>query len=284
MAIIWGSSYAFQKEFLNVLNPISFTFWSFFLSGTLFLIYALWKKIPLFYRLREGIILGIFLSGMEILETVGLTLTSSANIVFLTNIGMLIIPFVGFIFFKEKVKKEDYSAIILAICGMYFLVGGLHGFGAGEIIALFSAVASAFYFIYSERFEAEKSSHVTTLCIQQFFTIALVCLIWAFFSHDTFVVPQSALPELLWQVALFTAIPYAVIQWASHYADEMVAAIYDGVVEPLTGAIVSWVFFLEATTPTKIIGGVLMVFAFAFTALYSDRIFIKHAIRSLLGR
>lgn len=278
-AVLWGASYAIQKPFLNFIDPVVFTFWNFFLSGMLFLLYALIKRIPLTYRWREGLILGIFVSGMEILEMIGLNLTSSANTVFLTNLGMLIIPYVGWIFFRGKLKIEDGIAIAIAILGMYMLVGGVGGFGIGEGVLLLSALSSAFYFIYSERFEAERARHITTLCIQQFFVITLICLVWKMYSGISFAIAPEHRFELLWQVLLFTTVPYAIIQWASRYADEMIAALYDGVVEPLTGAILAWVIFLEVTTPTKVAGGMLMMFSFVFAELFSHRHFVKHIFR-----
>ncbi len=280
-AILWGASYAVQKPLLQVVDPVVFTFWNFFLSGIFFFAYALIKKIPIAYRWKEGAILGFFLCGMEILEMVGLKMTSSANTVFLTNLGMLIIPFVGFLFFKRTVKKEDSIAIIIATVGMYLLVGGVGGFGLGEGILLLSALASAFYFIYSERFEAEKARHITTLCVQQFFVISIICFVWAKYSGTSFSVPEGVRVDLLWQVVMFTTIPYVIIQWASRYADEMVAAIYDGVVEPLTGAVVSWVVFAEATSPVKVLGGMIMVLSFVFAAVASKRHFIYLKLREV---
>ncbi len=275
MAVLWGASYAIQKPLLDSIDPVVFTFWNFFLSGLVFVIYALIKKIPLTYRWREGLILGFFLCGMEILEMVGLKLTSSANTVFLTNLGMLIIPYVGWLFFKNKVKIENAIAVAIATVGMYMLVGGVSGFSVGDGILLLSALASAFYFIYSERFEAERARHITTLCVQQFFVISLVCLVISIFSGNSFAVEPQIQLQLLWQVALFTTIPYAIIQWASRYADEMIAVVYDGVVEPLTGAILSWIIFIEATSVTKVIGGMLMILAFMFASIFSRRHFLK---------
>lgn len=182
------------------------------MSGIIFFIYALIKKIPIIYRWREGIILGLFLCGMEILEMIGLKMTNSANTVFLTNLGMLVIPYVGWLFFKDKVKIENGIAIVIATIGMYLLVGGVHGFSLGDGILLLSALARAFYFIYSERFEAENARHITTLCIQQFFVISFVCLVWVLFDGTTLAVPSNLHLELLWQIALFTTIPYVIIQ------------------------------------------------------------------------
>lgn len=277
-ALLWGASYAFQKPLLEHISPVTFTFWNFFISGIVFLLYALLKKIPLGYRLKEGIILGFLLCGIEIMEMIGLQLTSSANAVFLTNFGMLLVPFVGFVLFRHTVKKEDMIALLIATVGMYMLVGGLDKFGNGEIFLLLSALSCAFYFLYTERFEAERSSHVTTLCIQQFFVITAVCFGISQFTGVTLAVPHALQETLLWQVALFTTIPYAVIQWASRYADEMVAAIYDGVVEPLVGSLMSWVVFAEVTSSTKVSGGLLMVFAFGLAAIFSNR----HSVRSVI--
>lgn len=276
MALLWGASYAFQKPLLTFIDPVVFTFWNFFLSGIIFLFYALINKLPLIYRWREGVVLGLFLSGVEIFEMVGLKITSSANVVFLTNLGMLVIPFVGWFLFKDKVKIEDGIAILIAIIGMYMLVGGVNGFSFGDGIILLSALASALYFLYAERFAAERASHITSLCVQQFFTISLVCLVWGTFAGTTFSIPESLRTELLWQVGLFTTLPFAIIQWASRYADEMIAAIYDGVVEPLTGAIFSWVIFMETTSVSKVIGGMLMILAFIFAAVFSERHILRH--------
>jgi len=63
------------------------------------------------------------------------------------------------------------------------------------------------------------------------------------YAGTTFSVPSSLHTELLWQVGLFNTLPFAIIQWASRYADEMIAAIYDGVVEPLIGAIFHGLYF-----------------------------------------
>ena len=281
-AVLWGASYSIQKPFLEHINPITYTFWSFFLSGIIFLVYAIYKKIPITYRWREGIILGIFVSGMEILEMVGLNITSSANTVFITNFGMLLVPYIGYLMYKDKIKIEDNLAIIMATIGMYLLVGGLNGFGVGEIILLVSALSSAFYFIYSERFEGEKATHMTTLCLQQFFVITLICLIWGLMDNKIiFAVDEPFRLTLLWQVILFTTIPYAIIQWSSRWADEITAAIYDGVVEPLVGAVFAWYIFQEVTSATKIFGGMLMIISFVIASIISEKHFLYIELKKI---
>jgi drug/metabolite transporter (DMT)-like permease len=281
-ALLWGASYPFQKPLLDILPPVSFTFWNFSISLFLFLLYAIYKKIPLLYRWREGVTLGLMLSGIEIFEMVGLQSTFSANAVFLTNFGMLLVPFTGWLLFRHVIKRVDFLSLLLATFGMYLLVGGLHGFTMGDSFLLLSALSCAFYFVYSERFEAERASHITTLCIQQFAVISLVCLCWNLFNGISFAVPHATQGILILEILAFTTLPYAIIQWASRYADEMIAAVYDGIVEPVVGCLVAWFVFFEPATRFQIIGGVIMLFAFAFSALVSDRHFLKRMLKGFI--
>lgn len=59
----------------------------------------------------------------------------------------------------------------------------------------------------------------------------------------------------------------------------MIAVVYDGVVEPLTGAILSWVIFMEATSFTKVLGEVLMIISFVFAAIFSKRHFLYYHLK-----
>lgn len=279
VAVLWGSSFPFQKQLLVHISAINFTFWNFFLSGIVFLLYALYTKTSFTAKLREGIILGLFLGGIEIFQMIGLAHTTAANTVFLSNLGMLIIPYLGWLLLKHKVTLKNTSSIVLAGIGMYFLVGGIKGFGFGEGMLLLSAVFMGLYFLYSEQFGSRGQSHVLSLLVQQFFVTAILCLIAGFFVHDTFFVPSSLYVTLGWQTILFTTLPYVLVQWACKYADEMTTVLYDGVIEPLVGGVVAWVIFKEATTTVQVLGGFLMIFAFAFAQIISRKHFFRKVVK-----
>src|SRR3989344_618263 len=279
VAIIWGASFAFQRTIIKDIGAINFTFWSFFISALIFLIYALLRNANLLYRIREGIILGILLSGIEIFQMVGLKLSTAADTAFLSNVGMLLVPYLGWILLRHKVTLKNNLSLVVAAVGMYFLVGGLRGFGLGEFYLLVSALFMAFYFLYLERYDGEKHSHVLTLCVQQFFVISVICLVCGWFVGSGFYVGENQVSYLLWLTIIFTTIPYAIVQWASKYADEMIVAMYDGVVEPLVGGIVAWMIFLEPTTPLEVSGGLLMILAFGFTGIFSRRHFLIKGIK-----
>lgn len=282
VALLWGTSFAFQKTLLAVINPLTFIFWNFTLALLVLLSVALVKKTNLTYRLREGVFLGILLSALEIFQMIGLKLSTSADTVFISNLGMLLIPYTGWLLFRHKISVKNNIALTLAVVGMYLLVGGVSGFTSGNGMLLISAVAMALYFLYSQKFESERSSHILALLVQQFFVIVTVTGLSVVFIGEQFSIPSQVMTSFLWQAVLFTVLPFVLIQWASHWADEMIAAVYDGVVEPLVGGIVSWVFFVEPTTRTSVLGALLMVTAFVFASIFSNKHFLNKG-RKILG-
>lgn len=191
VALLWGSSFAFQKILLDVINPFTFTFWNFTIACLVLLSIALVKGTRILYRVREGIVLGSLLAVLEILQMFGLKFSTPANTAFISNLGMLLIPYAGLLLFRHKVSFANNIAVLLAMVGMYFLVGGLHGFGFGEAMLLASAIAMSLYFLYSQRFEGERSSHFLALLIQQFFVTAILSGLVVLFVGESFVVRRT---------------------------------------------------------------------------------------------
>lgn len=268
-ALLWGSSFAFQKTLFGNISPVGFTFWNFFIPFIFLFVIVLFRKQSILYKYKEGLILGALLFLLEILQMYGLKYSSAANTAFISNIGMLMIPLLGFVLYKHKVRKVDMIALALALSGMYLLVGGISSFHMGDFLLLLSALAIGFYFLYSEVFEGEKQSHMLVLCTQQFFVISFLCaLMIVLMPDEVFSVESGIFFSLGWQIAAFTLIPYLLIQMASKKSNEMTAAMYDGVVEPLVGGIVAWGLFKEVATPTMIVGGLVMVVSFAIANIF----------------
>jgi drug/metabolite transporter (DMT)-like permease len=279
VAILWGSSFAFQKVLLDTIHPVLFTLYNFLITGILFLLYVLYKKYWLLYRWKEGVMLGLFIAGMEIMQMFGLSLSTAANTSFISNLGMLFIPYLGWMLYQHKVRSRDTLTLLVAAVGLYFLVGGIYGVVFGDFLLLLSSFFMGFYFLMSERFESEKGSHMSVLCVQQFFTVSAVCTVYLLVTGNHFSVDTALVSQFGLQIALFTAIPYALIQWASKYSNEMITAMYDGIAEPLVGGIVAWGLFLEATGPLKVFGAMLMVVSFAASVLYSRKhMLVKKAL------
>ncbi len=276
VAILWGSSFAFQKEVLESMHPVLFTFLNFFITGLLFLIYSLITKKNLLYRLSEGVLLGVCVTAMELTQMWGLHISSAANTSFISNLGMLFIPYLGYIVYRHKVTLLDTVTLCIAGVGMYFLVGGINGVGYGDIFLFASAFFMSLYFLLSQRYEGESGVHMSVLCAQQFMTVSCITAVMMLVYPAFRTASYEGATYFVALILIFTALPYALIQWSSKYSNEMMVSMYDGVIEPLIGGVVAWVVFFEATSPLQVAGGLLMVAAFAISSLYTKRHALLH--------
>ncbi|MFA5132052.1 MAG: DMT family transporter [Candidatus Paceibacterota bacterium] len=274
VAFLWGSSFAFQKGILDFIDPVTFTFYNFLLTGIVFLVYSIYKKKNIFYRIREGILLGSLITVMEIAQMYGLHLSTAANTSFISNLGMLFIPYLGYLMYRHNVTTTDTFALLGAGVGMYFLVGGLDGLAFGDLFLLMSAFFMAFYFLMSQRYEGESGVHLSVLCAQQFLTVSFLSGVYMMLNNYDFLIPKDTASHFILLIIIFTALPYALIQWSSKHSNEMMVSMYDGVVEPLVGGIVAWFIFFEATSVLQVLGGLVMVISFGISAVYDK----KHAL------
>ena len=279
VAFVWGVSFSFQKVLLENIGPAVFNFYNFAVPTLILLIMAIWNKNNILYKWRYGAVLGIYLSGLEIFQMYGLKYSTAANTVFLSNMGMLIIPFVAFLLYRNNIKKENIIALILSIIGMYLLVGGLDKFNFGEGLLLISSIFMSLYFLYSHRFGYIEKGSVTVICFQSFFVSTIILFFSAIFLGEQFTIKNDLVFDLIWQIIVFTLLPYFLVQIASIRSDHSNPAIYDGILEPLVGAIVAWVIFKESVSYVNVMGAFIMVFSFIFAVIYSMRHFYFNKYR-----
>jgi drug/metabolite transporter (DMT)-like permease len=275
VAILWGSSFAFQKELFSFIGPSSMTFYNFLPAAIVFIFLSLTLGKSIFYRWREGLVLGVMLTFLELFQTYALYNTSASNSAFISNLGMLLIPFLGFLIFKHKIRNVDIIAILISVIGMYFLVGGVYSLNKGDVLCVVTALFIGLYFLYSEYFQGEKKSDLITLCAQQFFIVTILSLISSFIFSEALFVEKIHIFTLSWQVFVFNIFPFVLIQWASRYSDDMTATMYDGVLEPLVGGLVAWIIFKEVLSSFNIFGAIIMLFAFGLSIVWGRKIKLK---------
>ncbi len=158
VSFLWGISFVFQKGYLKVLNPITFTAYTFLVLGFLFLGIVLFKGKKFSFRLREGILLGAMLFLLEAPQSIGLLRTTAANTAFITALGVLLIPFLERVLYKHKIRLVTLIALAIAFLGTHLLTGGIQNFNEGDIWVVVAALGALFYMVFSEHFEKEKKA------------------------------------------------------------------------------------------------------------------------------
>jgi drug/metabolite transporter (DMT)-like permease len=281
VSLLWGLSFVFTKDYLEVMNPLVFTGYSFLLSGIFFVAVAAYQKKKLSFRLREGILLGVLLFLMEGPQMIGLSETTAANTAFITSVGILLIPILEWLIYKRDLKRATIFALVVALVGIHLLTGGVNNFNVGDVWIVLAAFGALFYMVYLDHFEKEKNSTMMVLCAQQFLTVGVVSLVIAYVSNAPFgyISGEGSLVPFFWLTLIFTLVPYLLLQWAERSADEVQVTFYS-VLEPVVGGLAAWTIGPELATPGMMLGGGLIVFALLVTEFANRHHTLRHLRRA----
>ena len=108
------------------------------------------KSVPA----KSWLIPGICIALSYVLNNIALNMTEATSVAFLRSLAVVMTPALAFMAYGKKYKWQHIAAQILVLPGMYLLCvrGGLSGFGAGEILALFAAALVAATLVFTGRF------------------------------------------------------------------------------------------------------------------------------------
>ncbi|MBR5382049.1 MAG: DMT family transporter, partial [Oscillospiraceae bacterium] len=136
-ALIWGTAFAAQRVGMETIEPITFNAARMALAAVAIGLVALLsrRKAKAGHRTKTeaerksynrntlvgGICCGFFLSVASIFQQMGLVYTTAGKAGFITALYMLLVPLIGFVFFKRKNTWLVWLAVLLGLTGMYFL-------------------------------------------------------------------------------------------------------------------------------------------------------------------
>ena len=130
--LIWGFGFVAQKDALNHIGPFTFVASRFLLSALVVLPLALREKG--FRGLTTGfskninagkimIMCAAFAAAVS-LQQYGMTATSVTNTAFITGLYVVMVPFIGWFFYKQKLSAPVLVACVLSAIGVWLLSGG----------------------------------------------------------------------------------------------------------------------------------------------------------------
>lgn len=282
VSLLWGLSFVFTKGYLEIMNPIVFTGYSFLACGLIFLLILRFQKKKFRFRLREGIILGVFLFLMEGPQMIGLSETTAANTAFITSLGILLIPLLEWALYGHRIKRGTIVALLCALVGIHYLTGGINSFNMGDMWVVVAAIGCLFYMVVLDHYEKEKNSSLAVLCAQQFITVGVVSLVAAYLVNAPFGVTGAGIElwwPFIWITVVFNLIPYLLLQWAEKYADEVQVTFYS-ILEPLIGGLAAWTIGAEFANPSMVAGGALIIVALIISELVNRHTSVLHVRRA----
>ena len=188
--IFFGMTYVLTKICLNYsteLHIISFRFLIAFIVSLIFL----HKKIfPVKRReFFDSLLLGGLLFLVFITMTIGVKYTTATNASFLISLSVIFIPFFSWIFNKEKLKKNIFVVIFIALIGIILLTLDKNlQFHIGDILCLICAILFTFHVILTERIV--KNNNPVALSVLQFAWVSLFSFLLQY-PIENFVIPKN---------------------------------------------------------------------------------------------
>jgi len=260
ITFIWGSTFTVVKSSLEQISPILFVAVRFWLATAIVLACMPGQLAAISGKtLRKGLLLAVFLLGGFVFQTLGLRSTSPSNSAFITSLSVLLVPLLGFSFFRHRPRRQTIAGIILATAGLYLMLAHMSGIDlrSGDILTLICAILFAFQILFLGRFVA--GADFRHLMILQIAGVALCSTAMIPFLETPFVIWSPLLVLYYFITAvLATALAFYVQARAQQYTTANRAALIFSL-EPLFAALFAYWLLGDVLTAREWIGGSLIL-------------------------
>lgn len=263
VAIAWGVTFLMVQDAIDTTPVYAFLFFRFTLASILMFIISyrflneLNKKTILY-----GMILGILLFSAFATQTFGLIYTKSSIVAFITGLNVICVPFLTYLFFKDKIKLNVLIATVIAVIGLYLLtMSGTLEFQKGEFLTLICAILFALQIIFTGKFS--KQVNVFMLVLFQLITVSILALIFSLLLDSaTFNISYNyAFFKAVIITAIFATVYAFLIQT---YMQQFTTATKTAIIftmEPVSAAIFAYFTANEVLTIVQFIGATLIILA-----------------------
>ena len=142
MALIWGYSFLTMKTVLDTVPTFMLLAWRFLLSA-LIMFCIFHKRIRAHFNreyLGFGVLMGCVIWSAYGAQTLGLTGTTAGKNAFLTGTYCILVPFIAFLLFRERITKWHISSALLCLLGVGFVALDDFSIQTGDLLTLLGAV------------------------------------------------------------------------------------------------------------------------------------------------
>lgn len=240
-ALIWGTAFVFQRVGMESIEPITF-------NAARMALATIATGLVAFLTQRKGqnssenrtaveqkqykrntiiggICCGCFLSLGSILQQMGLVYTTAGKAGFITAMYMLLVPIIGFVFFKKKNTWLVWLSVLLGVVGMYFLcISGELRLSYGDALVCICAVFFSCHILCCDYF-AGRGNPIWISAIQ-FATVTVISFVAAMIAEEPSVEKLvSATIPIIYCGIVSGGIGYTLQIVAQKYTDPTIASL-----------------------------------------------------------
>lgn len=281
-AMIWGTSFAFQRVGMESIEPITFTAARMSLASLAiwvvsFLLRQREKKNPPVHSAEEeklyrkstvlgGLCCGVFLTSASLFQQIGMLTTSAGKAGFITALYMLLVPILNFVLFHKKNTLLVWAGVLIGVVGMYLLcVKDGFRLTHGDTLVCICAVLFSGHILCADYF-TRYGDPIRIAAIQSLM-VCLVSAVLAFLTEEpTWDKIVSAAVPILYCGVVSAGAGYTLQLVGQKYTDPTIASLLmslESVFAVLAGAII----LHERMTLRESIGCVIMFAAIILVQL-----------------
>jgi drug/metabolite transporter (DMT)-like permease len=173
---VWGVTFVMVQDAIELLPAMAFLAYR-FIPAALIVAVVFWgplRRLPA-AGWRAGLVMGVFLTGGYIFQTLGLEETTASNAGFITGLFVVLTPVLGAIFLRQQIPLVAWAAAGVSMLGLWLLSGAGGELDLrGDGLVFLCAISLAAHILATagavERFD------VGALLAVQLGVVGLVCL------------------------------------------------------------------------------------------------------------
>jgi drug/metabolite transporter (DMT)-like permease len=158
IAAVWGLTFPMVQDAVEELPTMAFLGYR-FLAAALVVALVFRRQLAALSRAGwlAGAVMGVFLTGGYVFQTLGLERTSSSNAGFITGLFVVLTPLLGALVLRQRIDALAWAAAAVSAAGLY-LLSGTEGFNAGDALVLGCAISFSAHILATGRAATEHDA------------------------------------------------------------------------------------------------------------------------------
>lgn len=268
ITIIWGLGFPITDIAITIGFQANTIMVGRFVTASVLLTIVYYKRLKNIDRkiILYGVITGLFLFAGFFFQTLGNVYTTSSKNGFITQLNIVFVPFLYFMFFKKKVDLYNIISVIIAVVGMMILTEIYVEntlFNIGDFYTFICAVMVAFHVVTGSYFMKKHEFDPALFVLINIYTSMVISFIsmLIFDSYPSIVVFD--LWPLVFLGVLNTALGFLVQSYALKISLPTRISLIVAL-ESVFAAVGAVIILSETVSYSLVIGGVLILGAVVF--------------------
>jgi drug/metabolite transporter (DMT)-like permease len=261
IAAVWGLTFVMVQDAIRELPTMAFLAYR-FIPAALIVAVVFHRQVRALSGdgWRAGAVMGVFLTGGYVFQTLGLEETTASNTGFITGLFVVLTPVLGAVFLRQRLPVIAWAAAGVAMVGLWLLSGGSGDFNLrGDGLVFLCAICLAAHILATAA--AVRRHDVGALLAVQLGVVGLVSLAIAAAAGDL-EPPEGA---TVWSALIVTslvasALGFFVQSFAQKHAPPARTALILAS-EPAFAGLFGWLLNDERLTATGWLGACMIMAA-----------------------